>query len=86
MAKQATATVLPSVTGPPPVAAAVRRPPTPPAKRAGSLEPEYADPRILTPAERLVAYGRLLARALERVRARRQHAHATRRSSKQKRN
>ena len=46
----------------------------------------FADPTLLTPDERLAAFGRMLARAVERRRARLTPTHSTKQDSKQKRN
>jgi hypothetical protein len=59
---------------------------SPPPNRAGVPGRPFADPALLTPNERLAAFGRLFARAVERRRARRSRTHSNKHESRQKRN
>jgi hypothetical protein len=57
----------------------------PPANPGAASGRPFADPALLTPEERLAAFGRLFARAVQRRRARRAPKHCNN-PSEQKRN
>jgi hypothetical protein len=54
-------------------AAQSQSPSAPTSNPPGPVVDPFADPKLLTPAERLAAFGRLFARAIERRRSRSRH-------------
>jgi hypothetical protein len=61
-------------------------PPASLAGRAGLSRPSFADPTLLTPDERLAAFGDLLAQAFQSLQTRQASNHCSENRTKQKRN